>query len=64
LHQCEVVKINLSAPDTESEAVIIRNFLKVEGAARNLVNSVTKAELDMESAGIVARGLANYKALI
>ena len=58
LHQCEVVKINLSVPHTESEDVIIRNFLKVDGAARNLVNTVTKAELDKESSSIVARGLA------
>lgn len=64
LHQCEVVKINLSEPETESEDVIIRNFLKVDGVARNLVNTVTKVELDKESSGIVARGLARIDEIL
>ncbi len=64
LHQSEIVKINLSVPNTESEDVIIRNFLKVDGPARNLVNAVTKAELDKESSGIVARGLARIDEIL
>jgi molecular chaperone DnaK len=64
LHQCEIVKINLSAPDAKSEDVIVRNFLKVEGAARNLVGTVTRSELDKESSGIVARGLAKIDEIL
>jgi molecular chaperone DnaK len=58
LNQCEIVKINLSNPNTESEEVFIGNYLKVEGPSRHLVNSVTRAELEEVSQSIVARGLA------
>ncbi len=58
LNQCELVKIHLSDPHTESEDVILRNYLKVDGSARNLVSSVTRAELEEASRSIVARGLA------
>ncbi|HEY8162232.1 MAG TPA: Hsp70 family protein [Methylocystis sp.] len=58
LNQCELVKIHLSDPYTESEDVILRNYLKVEGSARNLVSTVARAELEETSRSIVARGLA------
>jgi molecular chaperone DnaK len=64
LHQCEVVKINLSVPGTESDDVIVRNFLKVDGAARNLVSTISRAELDKESATIVARGLTRIDEIL
>jgi molecular chaperone DnaK len=64
LHQCELVKIYLSTPGAESEDVIIRNFLKVNGAGRNLVGTVTKPELEKESSTIVARGLARIDEML
>lgn len=64
LHQCEVVKINLSAPSADSEDVIIRNFIKADGAARNLVATITRGELERESASIVARGMARIDEIL
>lgn len=64
LNQCEVVKISLSAPGTDSEDVIIRDFLRTEGKGRHLVASVTKDELEKESAGIVSRGLARIDEIL
>lgn len=34
LHQCEVLKIHLSDPKTDSEDVIVRNYLKTDGLSR------------------------------
>lgn len=64
LHQCEVVKINLSDPQKVVEDIIIRDFLKVEGPARNLVSTVTRDELNRESASIVSRGLARIDEIL
>jgi len=58
LHQCEIVKIQLSDSSADSEDVIIKNYLKSDGPTRNLVGSVTRSELDAQSASIVARGLS------
>ncbi len=57
LAQCEIVKIHLSDSKKKTEDVIIRNYLKAEGAALNLVGSVTRAELEEATGDIVARGL-------
>lgn len=57
LFQCEIVKIHLSASSKKAEDVIIRNYLKAEGVAVNLVGSVTRAELEEATGDIVARGL-------
>lgn len=64
LNQCELVKISLSAPGVDSEDVIIRDFLKQEGPARNLVAEITRSELEQESASIVARGLARIDEIL
>ncbi len=64
LNQCELVKIELSRPDAESHDVIIRNFLRVEGPAQNLVASVSKKELEGISSTIVARGLARIDEML
>ncbi|KQP91937.1 hypothetical protein ASF57_05505 [Methylobacterium sp. Leaf117] len=64
LNQCEIVKIHLSDKDTASEDIILRNYLKVDGPARNLVGSVTRTELEKVSAGTVARGLAEIDAIL
>ena len=58
LHQCETVKIQLSDPTINDELVIVRNYLKSDGPARNLVGSITRDELNAESGSIVARGLS------
>jgi molecular chaperone DnaK len=64
LHQCEVVKIHLSDPEKLIEDVIVKNFLKIDGPARNLVGTVTREELNKESSGIVARGLAKIDEIL
>lgn len=64
LHQCEVVKINLSDPNRDEEDIIIRDFLKVEGPARNLVSTVTRDELNRESASIVSKGLSKIDEIL
>ncbi|OSJ19456.1 hypothetical protein BST63_15485 [Bradyrhizobium canariense] len=64
LHQCEVVKINLSDPEKSIEDVIVKNFLKIDGPARNLLGTITREELNKESSGIVARGLAKIDELL
>jgi molecular chaperone DnaK len=64
LHQCEMVKISLSNPDLDSEDVIIRDFLKQDGPSKNLVGSISKIELERESASIVARGLGQIDAIL
>lgn len=64
LQQCEQVKITLSDPNQESEDVIVRNFLRIEGAARNLVSSVSKKELNDSTADIVRRGLGAIDKLL
>jgi len=64
LHQCEIVKIQLSDPGADGEDVIIRNYLKSDGPTRNLVASVTRGELDAQSASIVARGLSRIDEIL
>jgi hypothetical protein len=64
LHQCEVVKINLSDPKNDIEDVIIRDFLKIEGPARNLVSTITRDELNRESSSIVSKGLARIDEML
>lgn len=64
LHQCEILKIHLSDPKTDTEDVIVRNYLKVGGAGKNLLESVTRSELEDLSAGIVARGLARIDEIL
>jgi molecular chaperone DnaK len=64
LHQCEIVKIHLSDKSVDDEDVIIRNYLQTEGPARNFVGSITRGELDQQSAEIVARGLARIDEIL
>lgn len=64
LHQCEVLKIHLSDPKIDTEDVIVRNYLKIDGAGKNLLASVTRSELEDLSAGIVARGLARIDEIL
>lgn len=64
LHQCEILKIHLSDPKVDTEDVIVRNYLKVDGAGKNLLASVTRAELEDLSSGIVARGLARIDEIL
>lgn len=57
LHQCEKIKIKLSDPDAEEEPFFIRNYLKSDDLSANLIGTVTREELDFESAPIVEQGL-------
>ena len=64
LNQCELVKIELSRSDADSQDIIVRNFLRVEGPAQNLVASVSKEELEGVSSTIVARGLGRIDEIL
>ncbi|MDD9976900.1 MAG: Hsp70 family protein [Boseongicola sp.] len=64
LHQCEILKIHLSDPKVDTEDVIVRNYLKVDGPGKNLLASVDRAELEDLSSGIVARGLARIDEIL
>jgi len=64
LHQCEMLKIQLSDPKIDIEDVIVRNYLRVEGSGKNLLGSVTRAEFEELSFGIVARGLARIDEIL
>ena len=64
LHQCEILKIHLSDPKVDTEDVIVRNYLKVDGPGKNLLASVTRTELKELSSGIVARGLARIDEIL
>lgn len=64
LHQCEILKIHLSDPKVDTEDVIVRNYLKVDGPGKNLLASVTRTELEELSSGIVARGLARIDEIL
>ena len=64
LHQCEILKIQLSDPKVDTEDVIVRNYLRVDGPGKNLVTSVTRSELDELSSSIVARGLARIDEIL
>lgn len=64
LHQCEIVKIQLSESGADSEDVIIRNYLQTDGASRNMVGAVTRNELNEISRGIVSRGLSRIDEIL
>lgn len=64
LHQCEIIKILLSDKKVEDEDVIIRNYLHTDGAAQNLVASITREELNQQSVEIVSRGLARIDEIL
>jgi hypothetical protein len=57
LNQCEIVKIGLSAQGADEEDVIVRNYLRTTGPAQNLVETITRADLDAACSDLVARGL-------
>ena len=64
LHECENVKIRLSDKSVEDYDVIIRNYLQTDGPAQNLVGSISRKELDQQSAEIVGRGLARIDKIL
>ncbi len=64
LHQCEILKIHLSDQKTDSEDVIVRNYLKTDGPSKNFLGSVTRDELDRLSSSIVAKGLARIDEIL
>ena len=64
LHQCEHLRIGLSEPTTDTEDVIVRDYLRVDGHGKHLVASVTRSELEHLSADIVARGLARIDEIL
>lgn len=64
LNECETVKILLSAPDAMSEGFILRNYLKAEGAARDLRGTLTKQELETATARIVNQGLTRIDEIV
>ncbi|WP_170755624.1 Hsp70 family protein [Ruegeria lacuscaerulensis] len=64
LHQCEILKIQLSDTEVEDEDVIVRNYLRTDGPGGNLVATVSREELNSLSSGIVARGLSRIDEIL
>jgi len=64
LHQCEILKIHLSDPKTDSEDVIVRNYLKTDGPGKNLLGTVTRDEINGLGFSIVAKGLARIDEIL
>lgn len=63
-NQCEVAKVGLSVKDAVDEAVFIKNYLRAEGAAANLIATLTKADMDEACADLVAKGLGRIDELL
>ena len=63
-HQCETVKIRMSDRNVDSEDVFIRNFLRIDGPSANLVENVTRQELDQQSLPFVERGLSRIDQIL
>jgi molecular chaperone DnaK len=57
LNQCEMAKIGLSASGSEPEDILVKNYLRADGDAKNLVVSITKAELDEIGRDLIHEGL-------
>lgn len=58
LTQCESAKIRLSEENTSRQTVLVRDYLKVEGDARNLAVAIDRADIEREGEPLVRRGLA------
>ena len=58
LNEAEKAKILLSSRGTESRSVFVRDYLRSDGPARTIRETVTRADLEKVSADIVNRGLA------
>ena len=64
LNQCELVKIHLSNKGVEEEEIIIKNYLRIDSPAQNLLGIISRNELDQQSAEFVERGLANIDKIL
>jgi actin-like ATPase involved in cell morphogenesis len=64
LRQCELIKIRLSDPTVDRASVVIRNYLRTDGDARDLSATVTRDELDARASDIVRSGLAAIDELL
>ena len=53
LTQCELAKIELSNEEIDSTDIYIANYMRAEGAARNLEEQVTRDELEEATGGLV-----------
>lgn len=58
LRQCELIKIRLSDPSVDRASVILKNYLRSDGDARDLSATITRDELDARTSDIVRSGLA------
>jgi molecular chaperone DnaK len=58
LNECERIKIELSDPKIDRDDIIIRNYLRTDGAPKDLRAAVTQGELEETSRSVVTRGLA------
>jgi molecular chaperone DnaK len=64
LHQCEELKIRLSTEGGEEDEAFVRDYVRAEGPARHLRETISKEELEAESADIVAAGLGQIDRLL
>jgi molecular chaperone DnaK len=62
LNQCELAKIQLSSKKTH--IVVVGDYLRVGEAARNLVITVSREELESENRDIINRGLGEIDSIL
>lgn len=62
LNQCELAKIQLSAKNTH--IVLVEDYLRGEGAARNLAVKVSREELEAATQDLINRGLAEIDSIL
>ncbi len=62
LNQCELAKIQLSSKQTH--IVVVGDYLRGEGAARNLGVMVSREELESATQDIINRGLAEIDSIL
>jgi molecular chaperone DnaK (HSP70) len=64
LAQCEQRKVELSAESVKSATLFIRDYLRVDGPARNLNLKLSREDLERQSADLVRRGIAHIDTII
>jgi molecular chaperone DnaK len=62
LNQCELAKIQLSSQ--QSHIIIVADYLRVGGAARNLAVTVSREQLETATHDIVNRGLGEIDSIL
>ena len=58
LTQCELAKIELSREDKKQTPVYVKDYLRIDGTARDLRVTLSQADIEREGDSLIRRGLA------